>query len=110
MYKLYILYYDRTNASGGTDVNKTNASKEYDICHYWCFLDKEFKFAPSAYNECHNLLIISINLHNITILNIHSIDYCCNINGNSKSDPVYKLQHFSNDAFQSYYDLCQVQP
>ena len=27
-----------------TDVNKTNASKECDICHYWNFLDKEFKF------------------------------------------------------------------
>ena len=26
------------------DVNKINASKDYDICHYWYFLDKGFKY------------------------------------------------------------------
>ena len=30
-----ILYYDRINVSKGTDVNKTSASKECDIYHYW---------------------------------------------------------------------------
>ena len=29
-----MLYFDRTDVSEGTDVNKTNASKECDICHY----------------------------------------------------------------------------
>ena len=35
---LSMLYFDRTDASVGIDVNKTSASKEYDICHYWYFL------------------------------------------------------------------------
>ena len=26
------------DVSEGTDSNKTNKSKEYDICHYWSFL------------------------------------------------------------------------
>ena len=26
------------------DANKTSASKEYTVCHYWNFLDKGFKF------------------------------------------------------------------
>ena len=26
--------------------NKTSASKELDICHYLCFLDKGFKVQP----------------------------------------------------------------
>ena len=30
---------DRIEISEGIDVNKTNASKECDICHYWCFKD-----------------------------------------------------------------------
>ena len=30
-----MLYFDRIYVSQGTDVNKTSASKEYDICHYW---------------------------------------------------------------------------
>ena len=33
-----------TDVSEGTDVNKTSASKECGICHYWYFLNKGFKF------------------------------------------------------------------
>ena len=29
-----MLYFDRTDVSEGIDVNKTNESKESDICHY----------------------------------------------------------------------------
>ena len=34
-YELYMLEYDRIDISEGIDINKTNASKECDICHYW---------------------------------------------------------------------------
>ena len=37
-------YFDRISISEGIDVNKTSASKECDICHYWCFLNESFKF------------------------------------------------------------------
>ena len=30
------------------DVNKTSESKEYDICHYWYFLNNRFKFQPNV--------------------------------------------------------------
>ena len=36
-----MLYYDGIDLSEGIDVNKTSASKECDICRFWCFLDKE---------------------------------------------------------------------
>ena len=39
-----MLYYDRIDVSEGIGVNKTSAWKECDICHYWYFLDREFKF------------------------------------------------------------------
>ena len=39
-----MIYYDRIDVSEGIDVNKTSASKECDICHYWYFLIKGFKF------------------------------------------------------------------
>ena len=32
-----MLYYDRIDVSKGTDVNKTSASKESNICHYCIF-------------------------------------------------------------------------
>ena len=35
MNNIKMLYFDRTDVSKGIDVNKTSASKEHDICHYW---------------------------------------------------------------------------
>ena len=35
----------------------------------WYFLDKSFKFQPYVCKGCHDALIISINLNNISILN-----------------------------------------
>ena len=34
-----MLEYDRIDISEGIDVNKTSASKEWDISHYWYFKD-----------------------------------------------------------------------
>ena len=31
--------YDRIYVSEGIDINKTSASKESGICHYWYFLN-----------------------------------------------------------------------
>ena len=30
-----MLHYDRIDVSEEIDINKTSASKECDICHYW---------------------------------------------------------------------------
>ena len=30
-----MLYYDKIDVSEGIDVNKTSASEECDVCHYW---------------------------------------------------------------------------
>ena len=35
------------------------------ICHYWYHLDKGFKFQPNVCNECHDLLMMSMNLSDI---------------------------------------------
>ena len=64
-----MLYYDRTDVSEGIDVNKTSASKECDICHYWYFLNYSFKFQPNVCNRCHDLLMMSMNFNDIPILN-----------------------------------------
>ena len=32
-----MLYYNRIDVSEGINVNKTSASKEYNVCHYWYF-------------------------------------------------------------------------
>ena len=45
-----MLYYNRIDISEGTDVNKTSAPKQCDICHYWYFLNYSFKFPPNVCN------------------------------------------------------------
>ena len=52
-------YFDRIDLSEGIDVEKTIASKDFDICHYWYFLNKGFKFQPNVCNKCHDLLVMS---------------------------------------------------
>ena len=39
-----MLYYDRTDISEDTDVNKTNESKECNFCHYCYLLKKILSF------------------------------------------------------------------
>ena len=39
-----MLYYDTVDVSEGIGINKTSASEECDVCHYWYFLNKGFKF------------------------------------------------------------------
>ena len=46
------------NVSEGNDANKTNASKEYDICHYWHFSDRGSKFQRYDCNGCHDVLTL----------------------------------------------------
>ena len=52
-----MIYYDRIGVSEGTDVNKTSASKECDVYHYWHILNYSFKFQRNVCNKWHNLLI-----------------------------------------------------
>ena len=87
-----MLYCDRIDVSEGTDVNKTSASKESIVCYDWCFLNKGFKFHTDVSNGYHDALMMSMNISDTTILNIHSVDYRCIINRVSKSTAVNLLQ------------------
>ena len=71
-----MLYYDRTAVSEGIDANKTIASKEYDICHYWYFLNVVLSFSKFNFNRCHDLLMMSVKFRDRAILNIEGSDYC----------------------------------
>ena len=88
-----MIYYDRIDVSEGIDVNKTSASKECDICHYWYFLNYSFKFQPNVCNRCHDLLMMSMNLSNIAILNIKSSDHECIISLISKNESINLIQN-----------------
>ena len=55
--------------------------KECDICHYWYFLFKGLKSQLDVYKGYHCALMMSTNLTNIAVLNIHDTDYRCIISG-----------------------------
>ena len=80
-------YFDWIDVSEEIDVNKTSASKKCGIYNYWYFLDKGFKFQPNVRNRCHDLLMMSINLSNI------SSDYRCFISGISKIETINLIQN-----------------
>ena len=58
-----MLEYDRIDISEGIDVNKTNASKECDICHYWYFKDIGFKYEPC----CHDLMLKAMGFNDAIV-------------------------------------------
>ena len=88
-----MLYNDRTDVSEGISINKTNASKEYNVCHYWYFLNYSFKFQPNVCNRCHDLLMMSINLSEIAILNIKCFEYHCIVSLISNNEAINLLQN-----------------
>ena len=51
-----MLEYDRIDISEGIDVNKTNASKYCDVCHYWYFKDIGFKHETNLCHGFHDLM------------------------------------------------------
>ena len=57
------------------------------------FLNKGFKFQTNVCNRCHDLLMMSVNLSNITILKIKNSDYCCIITKISKSEAINSRQN-----------------
>ena len=88
LYKIEMLYYNKIDVSDGTDINKTSASKECDICHYSYVLNKGFKFKTYVCNRSHDLLTMPMKLNNIAILKIENADYCCISSGISKSEAI----------------------
>ena len=53
--------------------NKTNLSKECDICHYWYFKDIGFKYEPYLCNGCNDLMQKAMSYNNIAkiIIDMH---------------------------------------
>ena len=70
-----MLEYDRIDISEGIDVNKTNASKECDICHYWYFKDIDFRYEPYLCNGCHDLMQKAMSFNDVVIVYVKEIAY-----------------------------------
>ena len=83
-----MLEYNRIDISEGIDVNKTNLSKECDICHYWYFKDIGFNGDPYLCNGCHNLMQKAMSFNNVAVVYVKGSAYRINFWYMSKNDAI----------------------
>ena len=81
-----MMQYNKINVAEGIDVNKTIASRECELCHYWFFKDIRFKFEEHVCNKCHDLLTIAHYLKDIAILSAKIATFGCILMGISKNE------------------------
>ena len=81
------------HVSEGVDVNKTSASKECELCHYWFFKDVGFTFEEHACNGCHDLLTTAHSLKNIAISNPKGATFRCLLMDISKTEALKRLNN-----------------
>ena len=70
-----MLQYNKIDISEGIDVNKTNASKECDICHYWYFKDSGFKYEPYLCNHCLDLMQKAMGFNDVAVVYVKGSAY-----------------------------------
>ena len=70
-----MLEYDRIDISERIDIDKTNKSKECNICHYWYVLHKNFNYDPYLWNGCHDLIQKAMSFKNVAFFSIKGNDY-----------------------------------
>ena len=83
----------KIDVSEGTDVNKTSASKECELCHYWFFEDVGFKLEKQVRNGCHDLLTMAYSLKSIAILSAEGNAFRCILMGISKNEGLKRLNN-----------------
>ena len=83
-----MLEYDRVDISEGIDVNKTNLSKECDICHYWYFKNIGFKYEPYLCNGCLNLMQKAMSFNNVAFAYVKGNAYIIHFWYMSRDDTI----------------------
>ena len=79
-----MLEYKRIDISEGIDINKTNLSKECDICHYWYFKDIGFKYGPYLMQK-------AMGFNDIAIVYIKGSAYRIHFRYMSKDDAISRM-------------------
>ena len=98
----------KIDVSEGIGTNKTSASKECMVCHYWYFKDVGFKCEPHVYNKCHDVLMTAYELKNIAILNVKLVNFRFILLSISKTEAVNR---FNNSVLEDkvFYKWILVQ-
>ena len=88
-----MLEYHRIDISGRIDINKTSASKECKICHYWYFKDIGFKYEPYLRKGCHHLMQKAISFNDVAIVYVKGSAYRIHLWYMSKDDAISMMNN-----------------
>ena len=80
--------YSRIDISEEIVANKTNASNECDICHYWYFKDVGLKYQSHLCNDCHDLIQKAMSFNDVAIVYVKGSAYIIHFWYVSKSDAI----------------------
>ena len=75
MPKCNSIEYDRIDISQGIDVNKTNASKECNICQCWYFKYIGFKYEPYLSIWLYDLMQKAMSFNDVAIVYVKGSTY-----------------------------------
>ena len=82
-----MLEYDRIDLSEGIDIkNCKETSREFSLCKFYYFLDKNFNYGPYLCNGCYDMSLNVINIKNLAIINHNGNHYRVNFESMSKKD------------------------
>ena len=87
-----MLYYDRIHISEGTNVAKSNSSKECMVCHY-CFFNHGFKILRLC-NGCFDLTMFCFDISDIASITVKWVEYRSIIHDISKPEAINLLKKF----------------
>ena len=86
-----MLIYDRIDISEGIDIKKCKeTSRECNLCKFYYFLDKNFKYGPYLCDSCYDMSLKVVSIKNLAIINHNRNHYCVNFTSMSKKD-AYNL-------------------
>ena len=90
-----MLEYDRINISEGIDINKTSASKECGICHYWYLKYIGFKYEPCLCNGCHDLMQKAMSFNDAAVVYVKGSAYRIHFWYMSKDNVISIMNNFN---------------
>ena len=90
-----MIEYDMINILERIDISKTNASKECDICHYWYFVDRNFKYESCPSNGSHELMQKAISFNDAAIISVKGSDYRISFWYMNKHDAINIIKNWN---------------
>ena len=88
-----MIQYEKIHVLQGIDVNKSNNSKECNICHYWYFIHKNFKYDSCLCNGCSDMMMKAVSFKDVAIIYIKGNAARINFYFMSKNDAINLLNN-----------------